>query len=230
MNRWLLAEQLACWSSDITVACDGREAWQYLQAKTYTLVLLDINMPGMTGHELVKNARADSLNKSSRIVAITAHVQSQQRHLLIAGGFDECLIKPIVLADLQRVISGLSAPNATCNTQYYARVLMDKVEHNPDLGRLFLQKLMQEVPEQIAQLQQALQSQAIDVARHIAHKLHGSFAFYGFADFHEIAERLEYALLAGDLVGASRNLQALTLKFDGLLSQKTDVMAHFDTH
>lgn len=226
MNRWLLAEQLESWSSDVTLASDGLEAWRYLQHTRYALVFLDVNMPGFTGQELVKKARADSANILSRIIAITAHVQSQQQHLLIADGFDECLIKPIMLSDLQRVIVQWRASKVDSNSQYYANALIEKVGNDRDLGRIFLEKLMLEVPEQIVDLQHALQAEAVDDAWAIAHKLHGSFSFYGFADFRSIAKRLECALLAKDSLDANRCFEQLVGKFDAFKELQIDMKRH----
>jgi CheY-like chemotaxis protein len=229
MNRWLLAEQLECWSSNITVASDGREAWRYLRDKHYALVFLDVNMPGFTGHELVKKVRVDSVNSSSRIIAITAHLQSQQRHVLMADGFDECLIKPIMLADLQKIVAEWSTLDGSIHSEYYLQVLMDRVGNNSALGQAFFEKLMMELPRQIKALQQALQNDALQNAWHVAHKLHGSFGFYGFADFREIAESLENALLAGDSTTASHHFQQLLDKFYGLQKIQAEMMRHFDS-
>lgn len=227
INRWLLAEQLSGWSEDITLACDGLEAWALLQSRQYSMVFLDVNMPGMTGFEIVKKARTESLNCLSPIIAVTAHVQSYQRHLLIEGGFNDCLTKPIVLADLQQVISDWYKPVTLLSSQYYAQTLLQKVEHNRELGQLFLQKLFQEVPTQIASLEQALQNQQYPLALDIAHKLQGSFCFYGFDDFRTIAGQLEQGLLVADRAKAEHQFQLLSARFADLLAMENDVRAVF---
>jgi HPt (histidine-containing phosphotransfer) domain-containing protein len=185
-------------------------------------------MPGFTGQELVKKVRADSANIVSRIIAITAHVQSQQQHILIADGFDECLIKPIMLVDLQRVIAQWRAAEFDSSSQYYAQALMEKVGNDRALGRMFLEKLMLEVPGQIAHLRHVLQAKAVDDAWAIAHKLHGSFSFYGFADFRSIAESLEYALLSKDCVNAHLHFEQLVAKFDSLQGLQADMKRRLD--
>lgn len=223
MNRWLLVEQLECWSSNITVANEGLEAWKYLQDTAYGLVFLDVNMPGFTGQELVKKARLASVNKFSRIIAITAHVQSQQQHTLIADGFDECLIKPILLADLQRVIAQWGAPESDSNSGYYAQAILERVGNDDALGRRFLDKLMLEVPGQIALLHEALHTQALDQAWVIAHKLHGSFSFYGFTDFRSIATSLENAILSKDVANANLHFEQLVAKFDVFKGLQADM-------
>lgn len=225
MNRWLLAEQLQYWCDDISQACDGLEAWALLQSRRYSMVFLDVNMPGLNGFEVVKKAREESLNRSSPIVAVTAHVQSHQRHLLLDDGFNDCLIKPIVLGDLQQVISHWCKPTAEGGSQYYAQALLNKVEHNRALGQLFLQKLMQEIPSQLADLGEALQSQQHQTALDIAHKLHGSFCFYGFEDLRLIAGQLEQGLLEVNMSKAKQQYQLLSAGFANLLAMQHDVMA-----
>ena len=225
MNRWLLAEQLQYWSGDITQACDGQEAWAFLQGRQYSMVFLDVNMPGLNGFEVVKKARAESLNQLTPIVAVTAHVQSHQRHLLLEDGFNDCLIKPIVLDDLQRVISDWYQSTVVQSSQYYAQALLNKVEHNRELGHAFLQKLMKAVPSELADLGDALQSQQYQSALAIAHKLQGSFCFYGFEDFRLVARQLEQSLLDVNMLKAKQQYQLLSARFADLLTLQNDVVA-----
>lgn len=226
MNRWLLAEQLGYWSEDITLAGDGREAWQLLQQRKYTLVFLDVNMPGFTGVELMLKARKDSINQLSVIIAVTAHVQSNQQQVLIADGFDDCLIKPVVLADLQSIIMQFRKPSSNLESYYYANAILDKVERNRQLGRQFLKKLFEDVPTQLAALEQSMKEESVAEAVNIAHKLHGSFCFYGFEDYRVLAESLEQALVDADTVNARQQLQMLSMKFQQLLAMQVDVLQH----
>jgi CheY-like chemotaxis protein len=228
MNRWLLAEQLSYWSDDITLAGDGQEAWQFLQQRQFMLVFLDVNMPGFTGLELIIKARKDSINHLSMIVAVTAHVQSDQQHVLIAEGFDDCLIKPVVLADLQRVIAQSRKSSTAIESADYANAILAKVQNNRQLGRQFLNKLFEEVPTQLAALELYLSKRSIADALNIAHKLHGSFCFYGFADFRVIAGQLEQALLEANTTQACHQLQILSEKFRQLLAIQSDVLQHLN--
>lgn len=220
MNRWLLAEQMQHWSNDISLACDGKEAWGLLQQRQYSLVFIDVNMPVMNGHDLIKKARADAANQAVPMIAITAHIQNCQRHLLIADGFNECLIKPIVLADLQRVVNQWCVSNNGKSGDYYADVILEKVQHNRELGRVFMQKLFAETPGQIASLEQTLQKQQCRQAWEIAHQLHGTFCFYGFEDFRTVARSLEQHLLEADIVKATQQFQQLAAKFTDLQNMK----------
>ena len=224
MNRWLLAEQLQNWSQDIVSACEGRQAWRFLENQRYSLVFLDVNMPGFNGFELVKKIRAESANRLTPVIAVTAHVQNDHRHLLIAEGFNDCLIKPLVLADLQRVISQWCESTVNLNSQYYADAILDKFEHNQALGQMFLQKLFKEAPTLFANLAFAFQNQQAKAALENAHKLHGSFCFYGFADFRVLAESLEQSVMEENLSKAWRQFHLLSAKFEELVMMKADIM------
>lgn len=229
MNRWLLAEQMHYWSEDISLARDGQEAWELLQKKRYSLVFIDVNMPVMNGYELIRKIKSELTEPVVPMIAVTAHVQSQDRHLLIAEGFNDCLIKPIVLADLQRVVAKWCMPFVVDNSDYYADKLLEKVEHNRELGRIFLQKLFAETPDQLASLERALQNQQIRPAWEIAHKLHGTFCFYGFADFRTLAKRLEQLLLEADLATAMRQFKKLAAKFSDLQNMQTSLLQRLNT-
>ncbi|MGR8930124.1 MAG: Hpt domain-containing response regulator [Gammaproteobacteria bacterium] len=229
MNRWLLSEQMQYWTNDITLACDGLEAWDLLQKHHYSLIFIDVNMPRMSGHDLVKKARAGGLNRSVPMLAITANVRPQQRSQLLVDGFDDCLIKPIVLADLQQAISQWHAPINGTKCNYYADAILEKVANNRQLGHVFLQKLLKDTPAQIIGLEQTLQSRRCHQALEIAHKLNGTFCFYGFEDFREIADSLEKYLLDADIGGAVRQFKQLARKFAELQKMQSSVASRLDT-
>lgn len=48
--------------SDITVTINGKEAWEAFQKNEYDLVIADLQMPIMSGNELINNIRAVSLD------------------------------------------------------------------------------------------------------------------------------------------------------------------------
>lgn len=226
MNRWLLTEQLQYWCDNITQACNGGEAWELIQKHRYSLLFIDVNMPILSGYDLIKKARAGGMNQSAPMIAITAHVQTQQRHLLLAEGFNDCLIKPIVLADLQRVVSQwcVTANGNGHNHDYYANAILEKVEHNSELGRVFVQKLFNETPSQIDNLAQTIENRQCQQAWEIAHKLHGTFCFYGFEDFRALARSLEQYLLEADLAKATHQFQLLSAKFSDLVNLKAELL------
>ncbi len=225
MNRWLLAEQLGHWSNDITQACHGREAWERLQEHDYDLVFADVNMPLMDGFELIDRVRQQLLTYRAMFVAVTAHAHSQQQQTLLQRGYDTCLIKPIVLSDLQTVITRYQQSDSQFDAEFYANALLDRVDNNRQLGVIMLKKLFEQLPSQLDAVEAALRQRQYRQAWAMAHKAHGGLCFFGFEDFRVIAAELEQSLLDGTPDKAEDQLQILQQKFRQLMDNRAKVFA-----
>ena len=222
MNRWILAEQLHHWSQDVVSVCDGLEAWEELQQRRFDIVFLDLSMPELDGLSLMKRLRATPLYANAPIIAVTAHLLPDQRSGVMAQGFDEVLLKPITLADLERCIAragGLYVGDVAV----YADPLLEKVSFNRSLGEALLQQLLIDMPAQFANLDLALQVQDFEQAWVVAHKIHGGFCFYGFNDFKQLAQALEQALLDHDVEQIARYFEVLRHKFAGLMRERSAI-------
>jgi len=107
VNR-LLAERLLTklgWRVD--TAEDGLAALAWMRAHCADLVLLDISMPGMSGDEVCRAARAEGLCRNSKLVAYTAHAMPEEKAQFLAAGFDGVLTKPISKAHIVEMLVSL---------------------------------------------------------------------------------------------------------------------------
>jgi two-component system cell cycle response regulator DivK len=59
------------------------------------LILMDIQLPGMSGIEALAHLRADASTRDIPIVAVTASAMMQDRQRILAAGFDGYQSKPI---------------------------------------------------------------------------------------------------------------------------------------
>jgi CheY-like chemotaxis protein len=84
----------------VDVANNGREAVDMVQAKSYDLVLMDIQMPVMDGLAATKAIRSLPGQMELPIVAMTAHAMSGDREQSLAVGMNDHITKPINLAEL----------------------------------------------------------------------------------------------------------------------------------
>ena len=64
------------------------------------LILMDIQLPGMSGIEALKALRAEPATAAIPVVAITASVMQQDRQHIMSAGFDGFIEKPINLRGL----------------------------------------------------------------------------------------------------------------------------------
>ena len=83
----------------------GELALEVASKTQFSLNLLDISMPGMSGEETCKHLRALPGGSSIRIIAYTAHAFPEERDSFIAAGFDEILVKPINRKRLEELIA-----------------------------------------------------------------------------------------------------------------------------
>lgn len=88
---------------------DGREALDAARNYRPDAILLDIGLPGMDGYEVCRALRQDHLFEHTTIIAQTGWGQDKDKELARDAGFDFHLTKPVPLADLQRILSGVAA-------------------------------------------------------------------------------------------------------------------------
>ena len=74
---------------------NGEAALRRVKDGSFTLVLLDISMPGISGEETCGKLRQLPGGDELSIIAYTAHAFPEERERFLAAGFDEILVKPI---------------------------------------------------------------------------------------------------------------------------------------
>ena len=82
----------------MTLAVNGREALAALEASTFDLVLMDEQMPEMSGSEATAAIRERERVQGGHlpIIALTAHALAGDRERCLAAGADGYVAKPIV--------------------------------------------------------------------------------------------------------------------------------------
>ncbi|NRA21222.1 MAG: response regulator [Oceanospirillaceae bacterium] len=94
--RGLFSDLLMPLGFQILEANNGESCLQLLQKSDPDFILLDINMPGINGLEVVKQLRQDRFN--TPIVMLSADVQEQQSNIGNVDSYDDYLIKPVANA------------------------------------------------------------------------------------------------------------------------------------
>jgi CheY-like chemotaxis protein len=89
----------------VDIANNGLEALSLVQEKTYDLVLMDIQMPGMDGLTAARKIRELPSFGDLPIVAMTAHAMSGDRELSFAAGMNDHINKPINVEELFSVLA-----------------------------------------------------------------------------------------------------------------------------
>ncbi|MBI5666385.1 MAG: response regulator [Chloroflexi bacterium] len=84
----------------VRTATSGSQCLALLAARTPTLVLVDIQMPEMSGYELLEVIRQHPEWNSLPVIAITAHAKREDREQIMTAGFDGYIGKPISVMTL----------------------------------------------------------------------------------------------------------------------------------
>lgn len=89
----------------VTVASDGQEAYKSLEVIAPELIILDMNLPHVSGYEIIRYIREQETLQDSKVIIVTANTsvpQSDEAQLA-----DEILIKPIRVAYLREIVAKL---------------------------------------------------------------------------------------------------------------------------
>ena len=77
------------------IAYDGRSAIEMAEILQPAVVLLDLGLPHMSGHEVAQHLRGLSWGRSIRLIAVTGWGGTDDLHRSREAGFDEHLTKPV---------------------------------------------------------------------------------------------------------------------------------------
>ncbi len=104
-NRTLIRRVLMAEGFNIIEAANAEQALELLKNEVPSLILMDINMPGVDGYALTARIKALPNMGTVPIVALTANVMKGDRERTLEAGCDGYIQKPIDIDELPRQIS-----------------------------------------------------------------------------------------------------------------------------
>ncbi len=107
LNQLFMQSILKKLGHTVTLANNGQEAMDFLEQNDFDCILMDIQMPVLTGDETTRRIHSSSnigFKKNIPIIAITAHTQPGDRERFLAAGMDDYLGKPVKIEDLEKVM------------------------------------------------------------------------------------------------------------------------------
>ena len=84
---------------------NGQDALDLLSHVPIAVMLLDLQMPGLSGWDVLRFVRKDPRFREMRVFAYTAHAGREDVAHLIAQGFNGVLLKPFRSAELLQIIA-----------------------------------------------------------------------------------------------------------------------------
>lgn len=109
--RDLIKEVLLPHGHEIFFAADGTQTFELLRRKTVDLAIVDRNMPGMTGIEVVDLIRRNPKTAAIKILMCTASSVTKEVDEAFAAGADDYVLKPLNFGQLlAKVAKALASP------------------------------------------------------------------------------------------------------------------------
>jgi uncharacterized protein (UPF0264 family)/CheY-like chemotaxis protein len=103
INRLILANMLELNGYTVDAAVDGADALQFISKNHYEFALIDLNMPVMSGLEMVRTLRKQ--HNLLKVAAVSTFTVDNQKNEALAAGFDFCLTRPIDEEQLRALIN-----------------------------------------------------------------------------------------------------------------------------
>lgn len=144
-NRTLINRVLTNYNFRVIEAATGLEGIEVAKREIPDLILMDINMPGLDGHETTTRMRTISGLNRTPIIALTVRSTAGERELALAVGCDGYISKPIDVDNFPYQIIGYLQGRKDTITQD---------EHRHYLGK-YSQKLVDRLEAKIIELQEA---------------------------------------------------------------------------
>ena len=219
---------------------NGAEAVKALETIPYDLVLMDVQMPVMSGLEAtrqIRDSRAALPNRRIPIIAMTAHALQGDRERCLAAGMNDYVTKPVdprALAEaLEKWLPGETAPatdkmsvaptsNPAVSPQepvmpvFDRAGMMARMVDDEDLARTVAEGFLEDIPLQIEALRGYLAAGDAAGAERQAHTIKGASANVGGECLRALAYEMEKTGRGGDLDAVKARMAELKAQFDAL--------------
>ncbi|MES9939210.1 MAG: ATP-binding protein [Candidatus Thiodiazotropha sp. 6PLUC2] len=181
------------------------DAMKTIAGKRFDLILLDLEMPVMSGIEAAKELRKEnSATEKTPIIAVTAHVLPEKRLEVADAGMNDMLAKPYLPEQLYAIIAkwcdnvnyqtkpAPSQPRISAETPVYDRdVALASVAGNQEAARLILKEFLAMLPVIETSIRKASAENDTTTLYQAIHKLAGSASSSGASSIHSKAMYLK---------------------------------------
>ncbi|MBA2340143.1 MAG: PAS domain S-box protein [Pyrinomonadaceae bacterium] len=219
VNQKVAARQVSGLGYRADVVANGLEAVEALSKMPYDIVLMDCQMPEMDGYEAATEIRRrEGSNKHTVIIAMTANALEGDREKCLAAGMDDYLSKPIRIEELRQMLERWQQNSSVAGVTAESNEVSSAPEDSPPVDMEQLQdvaggdeELMQELVDiylrqmsgDVERLKAAVEDNAPDVVRRIAHNSTGGSATCGMVSIVAPLRELERMGLEGQLSDAT---------------------------
>jgi len=229
-NQQIVMEFLEAVGAQVTIADNGARALQTLgDQPRFDVVLMDVQMPVMDGHEATRRIRANPSISDIPVIALTANTMAADRLACSNSGMNDFEPKPI---DPERLYATIARwlPNRPAEPGKPASVVMapaasagiDRsalarlVNYDPVKVRRFALKFVENSRATLLEMQNSTRQSDLVALGRLAHRLKSSAATVGAEAFSILCKELEAACQRNDVVQAAQMVGELAPVLEGV--------------
>ncbi|HTV90605.1 MAG TPA: response regulator [Stellaceae bacterium] len=109
LNMKLFSAMIAAEGYEVLEANSGQSGLEMAHRQRPDLIIMDIQLPGMSGLEVTQSLKADSETHDIPIIATTAFATRGDEETIMASGCDAYMAKPIAISQFLELIESLVA-------------------------------------------------------------------------------------------------------------------------
>ncbi len=107
LNRKLFCDVLKSQGYAVEPCADGLEALDKARAFVPNLIIMDIQMPNVSGLDLIEAAKADAMLRSIPVLAVTAYAGKGDEERIRDAGAEGYLAKPVSIRPFMAAVKAL---------------------------------------------------------------------------------------------------------------------------
>ncbi|MDQ6610401.1 MAG: ATP-binding protein [Bacteroidota bacterium] len=223
MNQQLISHLMKSWDIDYKVVSGGHEVIDELKKRAYSIILMDIQMPGMDGY-IATNVIRNELNLDIPIIAMTAHAMAGEKEKCLQIGMNDYVSKPIRETVLYNMIGRhaqhISKPEKTTLQHIRLEYLEELSGGDKIFEKQILEQFLQQAPVEINQLEEAIDKSDYHAIRQRAHSLKSTIGYIGLAEELNVhLDRLELNAFACENDNMDGDLRYVKAKCSAALTE-----------
>jgi CheY-like chemotaxis protein/PAS domain-containing protein/HPt (histidine-containing phosphotransfer) domain-containing protein len=191
------------------ISCEsGEAAIRLAEREKFDVILMDIQMPGITGIEATRTIRSGGVNSKTPIIAVTASADKKSKLDCLEIGCDDYIFKPAKTELILKKIGRFIRQKKQFETAASGDSITSSLAENPDYHKM-IDVFVKDLPKQIEQMRDALEQNNLHELCLYVHSLRELSGFAGFPVYTEKADDIERILHDNQIDKVSAELDEL---------------------
>jgi two-component system sensor histidine kinase/response regulator len=199
VNQAVILRVLEKMGHSSVLACTGKEAIALAFGQKFDLAFMDVQMPEMDGLAATEAIRQREKSSGTHlsIFAMTAHAMKGDRERCLQAGMDGYITKPIRFSDIEKTLSSFSSaqsvsvPSPSGKIPWGKAEALERLGGDEDLLREVCRIFLDESPNLLRKLREAIADTDTEAVMRAAHSLKGELGYLGAPEAAQVARELE---------------------------------------